>query len=374
MSNSHNEQTRRLRIVHLESSRNIGGQELRILSQMEWLIDHGHSVWLLAHPNTPIQKEAAKRGLPSVPVPFRGSFNPKAITCVIRFAKGKSIDIIDCHSTRDAAVAMLAKFTGKTVIRSQHIGRKLKDDIFHRLMWLKGNHAIIATSKSIREQILKQGLSEPEKVHVVPPGIRMDIFHPKVDGTQVRKAFGVDRAAKLITLVGMIRRDKGQRYLVQAADQIVQAIPNAFFMIVGSATHPEYLEGLRHEISKIQNKGRIILTGFQEHVERFIAASDLIAITSLMEARSLAAMQAFCMKKVVVASDVGGIPEIVHNGKTGFLYPPGNSKKLAEQIIFALSNDVSEITENAYSLAQKYFSFDVMMDKTLSVYRQVVRK
>ena len=369
-----NQLVRPLKIVHLESSRNIGGQELRILAQMEWLISHGHSTWLLAHPNTPIQKEAAKRGLPTVPVPFRGSFNPKAITSVIRFAKVKSVDIIDCHSTRDAAVAMIARLAGEKVIRSQHIGRKIKDDILHKLMWRLGNDAVIATSKSIKSQILDQGLSSSHKVHVVAPGIRMDIFRPDVDGKPIRKVYGIPETAKLITLIGMIRRDKGQRFLVRAVDQIVRAIPSAFFMIVGSATHPEYLDELKNEISRIEHRNRIILAGFQERVELFIAASDLVAITSLMEARSLAAMQAFCMKKVVVASEVGGIPEIIYHGKTGFLYPPGNSDKLAEAIIFALSNDVSEILENAYSLAQKEFSFDIMMEKTLSVYRRAMER
>ncbi|RLB36600.1 MAG: glycosyltransferase family 1 protein [Deltaproteobacteria bacterium] len=360
---------RPLRIVHLESSRNIGGQELRILAQMEWLISNGHMVWLMAHPGTPIMKEAAKRELPSVPVAFRGSLHPKAIWAVLRFAYRNLIDIIDCHSTRDAAVAMVAKLSRRRVVRSQHIGRQIKNDILHKLMWQLGNHVVIATSASIKEQIVRQGLSSPEKIYVVPPGIHLDRFNPQVDGGAVRKAYGIDDKAKLITLIGMIRRDKGQRFLVRAVDLIVAAIPDAYFMIVGSATHPEYLEDLKKEISRIQNMDRVILAGFQENVEHFIAASDLIAITSLMEARSLAVMQAFAMKKVVVASRVGGIPEIVHHGKTGFLYPPGNAEKLAGQIIFALTNDVSEIVENAYSLAQREFSFDAMMEKTLSVYR-----
>jgi len=358
-----------LRIAHLESSRNIGGQELRILAQMEWLISHGHSTWLLAHPNTPIQEAAFKRGLPVIAIPFRGSLHPKAIFSVLKFARKNRVNVIDSHSTRDAAVAMVAKLMGMRVIRSQHIGRKIKDDILHKIMWRLGNHLVIATSESIKRQVVKQGLATSNSVYVIPPGIRMDRFSPKVNGHHVRKEYGIPEDGRLITLIGMIRRDKGQRFLVRAVDHIIAAIPDAFFMIVGSATHPEYLDDLKAEISRIKNKDRVILTGFQENVEHFIAASNLIAITSLMEARSLAAMQGFAMKKIVVASDVGGIPEIVHHEKTGFLYPPGNSEKLADQIIFALSNDVSDIVENAYRLAEKEFSFDAMMEKTLSVYR-----
>ena len=284
---------RRLRILHLESSRNIGGQELRILAQMEWLISHGHSAWLLAHPDTPILREAAKKGLPCYPTPFRGSLHPKAIISVLGIAKRHSVDIIDCHSSRDAAVGMVAKLLGKKVVRSQHIGRKIKDDLFHKFMWRVGSHGIIATSESIKRQILRQGLAPSRLVYVVPPGIRMDVFNPNVDGSQVRKKYGVSETAKLVTLIGMIRRDKGQRFLVRAIDSIVRVIPNAFFMIIGSATHPEYLDNLKEEISRIINKDRVILTGFQDRIEYFIAASNVIAITSLMEARSLAAMQAF---------------------------------------------------------------------------------
>ena len=72
-----------LRIAHLETSINIGGQELRILDQIQWLLSKGHSAWLLACEDFAIYKEATRRGLPFYPIAFRGSLNPQAISEIV---------------------------------------------------------------------------------------------------------------------------------------------------------------------------------------------------------------------------------------------------------------------------------------------------
>ena len=362
-----------LRIAHTESSINMGGQELRILQQIRWLLDNGHAAWLLARKDSAIYREGLERGLPLCGVDFRGSLNPKAILTVLDFARRQKIDLIDCHSSRDASTVIFARLLGIPVVRTQHICKRLKDDFFHRLTWKMGCRHIIACSGSIAERIVSQKLGPREHIDLIGEGIDLDKFRPDIDGKPARKVFGVPPGAKLITVIGMIRPDKAQHFLIRAVDGIVERIPEAYFFVVGSPTKPAFQDQLQEEIGRIKHKDRVILTGFQDAVEDFIAASDVIVLTSTIEARSQVIPQAFAMKRVVVATDVGGIPEYVKPGETGFLYPAGDTEKLAELVVAALTHDVRAITEKAYHVAHETSGIETVMNATLSCYRKVLK-
>lgn len=361
-----------MRIAHTESSINMGGQELRILDQIRWLLDHGHAAWLLAREDSAIYRESAGRGLPRYAVPFRGSVNPGAVFKLLNFVRREKVDLIDCHSSRDASAAMIAHWLGVPVIRTHHICNVLKDDFFHRFIWARGSDRIITNSFSIAHRIVNQGLGVRDGIDAIGTGIHLHRFRPDIDGTPVRRAFGIPLEAKVITTVGMIRPDKAQRYLVRAVDRIVESIPDAYFMIVGSATKPKFQGRLEDEIDQIRNKDRVILTGFQHAVENFIAAGDVIVLTSMIDARTQVIPQAFAMKKIVVSSNVGGIPEVLTDGETGFLYPAGDVEELARLVVEALSRDVSPMIEKAYAKAQADLGFETMMDATLKSYRKVL--
>ena len=361
-----------LRVAHTESSMNMGGQELRILQQIRWLLDHGHAAWLLAREDSAIYQEARRLGLPVRRVYFRGSLQPKAILTVLDFVGRKKIDIVDCHSSRDASTMIIPKLMGIPVVRSHHICQRLKDDFFHRMTWSIGCRHIIAASKSIANRIVDQKLGRREMIDIIGEGVDAGRFSPEVDGTSARKDFGVPDTAKLISVIGMIRPDKGQAFLIRAVDSIVDRIPDAYFFIVGSATRPGFLDQLKKEIDQIRWKERVILTGFQTEVEKFIAASDVIVLTSMIEAGSQVIPQAFSMKKIVVASNVGGIPEHIEHDKTGFLYPVGDTEALANQVVRAVLEDTDLIIENGYGIARTKMRFDDMMSMTLDVYRNAM--
>jgi len=351
----------------------MGGQELRILEQIGWLLDHGHSAWLLAREDSAIYSEGLSRGLPLCHIPFRGSLHPRAVLRLLNFARREKIDLIDCHSSRDASTAALARLAGIPVIRSRHICNRLKGDFFHRLIWRAGCDRIIVNSNSILDRIVSQKLGSREMIDVIGTGIDLSRFRPDVDGGPARRNFGVPPEAKLITVIGMIRPDKGQRFLIRAVDRIVEQVPGAYFFVVGSPTRAEFLDELESEIDAIRHKKRVILTGFQKAVEVFIAASDMVVLTSEIEARPQVVPQAFAMKTIVVATDVGGIPEYVTHGETGFLYTPGDTETLARLVVDCIGGrDLGAITEKAYRLAREKLGFEAMMAATLRSYGKVL--
>jgi len=363
-----------LRVIHTESSINFGGQEMRILRQMRWLLDHAHESWLLARDSSAIYQEAQHLGLPCHPVAFRGSVNPLVTRAVQRFWHRHRADVLDCHSMRDASAVMPLSWLGYPIVHSQHICKRLKEDWMHRVIWRIGSRVTLAASRSIADRLAEQRLVPPAHVRVVGEAVDLSVYRPDIDGSEIRRTWRIPPEARLVTVVAMIRPDKAPHFLVRAAKRIALSIPQAWFMIVGAPTRPEFGEQLRAELAKSPVRDRIVLAGFQKQVEQYMAASDVIAVTSTIEAQSLVVPQAFAMKRVVVAPALGGIPELIQHGKTGYLYPPCDVEKLADTVVTALQSDNTEILSRAYEFACRQLTMDSQMGLTLEIYGAAINR
>ena len=359
-----------LRIAHIESSVNLGGQELRILNQIQWMGDHGHSAWLLAREDSAVYCEAMRRGLPIHPIPFRGSANPKAILGLIRFIKSKKIHLLDCHSASAASTALAARVFGIPIVRTLHYD--FKTDLVHKYLLRYGSVRIVTVSQWIADKLTALNFADRQMISIIPTGINLNRFRPEIDKHSIRKEFNIAENTAVISEIAMIRPDKGQKYLIRAVDRIADVHNNIRFLIVGSATRTEYLDDIRKEIAAIHHRDKVILTGFRQDIEKVIAASDVIVNSSLFEPRSQVIHQAFAMKKLVIASDAGGNKESISHGETGVLFHSENVESLAETILAVLGNHTGQIRERAYRTALSDFGIDTMMDRTLTIYHKIL--
>jgi glycosyltransferase involved in cell wall biosynthesis len=358
-------------IAHTESSMHMGGQQLRILDQIQWLLNKGHSAWLLAHEASAIHEEAIRRGIPTYAVPFRGSAHPQAIFKIIQFVKQKKIQLIDCHSASDACTAMAVKLFGIPIVRSLHI-YEFKTDLIHKYLWLHGNNHIIVVSQLIADMLVRSGFADPQKISVIPTGIELNRFRPDVDGCSIRKKFNIGINTKVISNIAMIRPDKGQKFFIRAVDRISDTCPDVRYLIAGSATKPEYLEDIKKEIAALRHRDKVILTGFREDVEKVIAASNVIVNSAFYEPMSQVIHQAFAMRKLVVASDASGHITTIRHCETGFLFRSMDAESLAKTVLSVLDNNTQQIREQAYLMALSELGINTMMKKTLNIYRTIL--
>jgi len=356
-----------MRIAHFETSINMGGQELRILDQIQWLLRKGHSAWLLARVDCAIYKEATQRGLPAYPIPFRGSVNPQAISELVRFVKREKIDILDCHSSTAISTAIGVRILGIPVVRTLHV-YTFKKNLTHKYLWRYGTDHVIVVSRGIAENLLELGFADENKISIIPTGIDLNRFRPDVDGRSVRRELDIPDSTKVISIIAMIRIDKGHKYFIRAVDAIASAWPDVRFLIVGSATKPAFLEEIKKEILALRYPDNVILTGFRKDVEKVIAASDVIVNSSPLEPRSQVVHQAFAMKKLVVASNKGGNVDSISDGETGFLFCSEDVESLSKTILSAMDSQTGQIRERAYRAALSNYGNDIMMERTLSVY------
>ncbi len=359
------------RILHTESSINMGGQELRILEQIQWLNDNGHHGWLAARPDSKILLEAEARNIPCHAVNFRGSLNPSAMLGLTRLCRSLAVDLVDCHSDRDAAAAAAAKCLGVPVVRTLHMDKRMKRDFSHRLLWKRGNDGAIAASDSIRNKVIALGVPD-DRVITVGEGVDETEFHPGVDGSDIRKRHQIPKDAFLVVQVGMIRPDKGQTVLVRAWDSILEQVPTAWLIMVGGPTRPEYATRLGDEIARCHGKSRIVMPGFRKDIPAYMAASDLVVLASTgVEAQSRIVPQAFLMRRPVLASAVGGVPELVSHGINGWLFEPKNHQALAKGVVHLHADPAlrERIASAGYESAQANLTRARMMQKTLNAYQ-----
>jgi glycosyltransferase involved in cell wall biosynthesis len=360
-----------MRILHTESSRNFGGQELRVIEEMEWFRKRGHQVWLAAAPDSGIDQAAQRHGIHCLPLSFRGSFNVVVIARLIAFCLKNRVELIVSRSSRDMFnTAIVSLLTRIPMIRYRHICTRLKDTFIYRLAW-RAPRRIVATSESIKLRLLEHQLAPLEKIDILGEYVDTSIFHPGVSPGSVRATHGIPDQATLITQIGMIRPDKGQKYLALAVDEILEKHPDCWFMFVGSATEERFMDELMTAVRSSLHPERIVLAGFQNDLAPYLAATDIVCLTSQTESQSKIIPQAFAMRKLVVASNVGGIPELVRDGVNGILYKKGDPKALAEAIHKVLSRDATAMKAAAFETAQT-LGLNRLMERTEKLYTSVL--
>ncbi len=371
---------RSLRIAHCESSINMGGQELRILDLIEQQNAHGHHVMLLARSESAIFQEAKARHLRVYHVDFRNSFNIAGLSALTYRIIRHSIDILDCHSFRDAALSIWMKALGCKLVWSVFTSKFYKRDLAHKLQWRIGPHATIASSDHIKQTLIRAYALDPESITVIGEAVDLNRFtlSPKLieEGKAIRKRWSIPDTAPLIIQVGMIRPDKQQTLMAQAMEIIWQHLPDAHLLFVGEATKARFRQELEKRLQCASRRDQIQITGFEPDPRPYYAAADIVALASQAEARSRVITEAQAMGCLIVAPKIGGIPEVIQDGENGFLYPGGSPNDLAQKIleVHALEVEKRKSTQAAARhWATLHASPEAQYEATLEVYRKVLK-
>jgi len=357
---------------------NWGGQELRVIEQMEWLIARDYKIWLIARPGSAILEEAKKRNLPCFALRVRGSVNLKTLYKLLRFLQQEEINLLDCHSNKDAYYGLWTRLlTKRKVIRSRHVTDRIITKNGRALVWRYGNDHIITTADAVNRQILDLGLAPAEKIHTAKAGVDETRFHPHIDSTHLKKQLGIPLDHSVVANIGMIRSDKGQLYYAKACNRLLDTHQNLSCIQVGEATlqTKRYKAEVVREIQQGRHADRFHFLGYHDDIENYLAMADIVAIASIgTEAQTRLVSQAYLMKKAVVATRIGGLPEMVHDQETGLLCEAKSGDALASSI-HRLLDDIplrNTLTGNAYTYALQHMTIDLMMQEMINVYEQTL--
>lgn len=348
-------------ILHTESSPGWGGQEVRILTEARWLVEHGWQVQLACQPASGILSRA--QGIRVHPIRMRGPWDPSAFVRLVRLIRRERIALVHTHSSVDSWIATLAaRALGRPVVRSRHVSIPISA---RRALVYHLADRIIASGEAVAQLVRAAGVP-PAKIVSIPAGVDTREFHPGVSGRPVREELGL--TGPVVGIVAMLRSSKGHRFFLEAAREVLQALPETRFLIVGDGVG---YEDTRRHVRELGLEHAVTLTGFRNDIPAVMAALDVLVLPSIKsEATSQVIPQAFAVGTPVVAAATGGIPEIIRDGATGLLVPPRHSGALAAAIRSVLTDRATarRMAEAGRRLVLEHYSLDRMMERTVAVY------
>jgi len=220
---------------------------------------------------------------------------------------------------------------------------------------------VITVCKNDKELLIKLGL-EPQKVTLIYNGIST---------IEEKNALPQINGFKIGTVASLIKR-KGLNYLIEAISLVSKKIKDIGLFIIGEGEERKNLEAL---VKRLKIKDYIYFLGGLPFARSYINNFDIFVLPSLFESLPVSIIEAYAEKKAVIASNVGGISELVIDGETGILVPPKDSKALASAIERLIRDEKlrERLAENGYNRFIKNFTFEVMVEKTRKIYKDILR-
>jgi glycosyltransferase involved in cell wall biosynthesis len=356
-------------VLHTESSRGLGGQEIRTLAEVRWLLRHGWGALIACQPDSPLFAEAKASAIPVEAVRMGSAIDLGAVVGLRRLVRGRRIDLVHTHSSVDSWLASIAaKSLGRPVVRTRHvsipIGRR-------RALVYRLADRIITSGESVRSIVIAAGIP-PDRVVSISAGVDSERFHASVSGGPVRAELGLGQAP-VVGLVANVRGSKGHNIFLEAARTVLATAPDARFLVVGDGV------GFDEVARRVREMGldrSVRLTGFRRDIPEVMAALDVLVLPSIRsEAIPQVIPQALAVGTPVVASTVGGSPELIRDGENGRLVPPGDARALADAILALLREpeQARAMARAGQALVRERYTIDATMARTTRVYHELLQ-
>ncbi|MEW6675764.1 MAG: glycosyltransferase family 4 protein [Nitrospirota bacterium] len=194
---------------------------------------------------------------------------------------------------------------------------------------------IIALTERERQEYIRLRIADGEKIQTVHNGIYIERFLSVSDKKKVREELGIKPYLALIGWVGRLVDVKGCEYFIDAAGIIKTRFWDSVFIIAGDGPLRDFLERKAEAIGISES---VYFLGYRTDIPDIIALIDILVISSLNEGLGLVAIEAMASARPVVATNVGGLPEVIIDGKCGFIVPPGNPQPIADAVLKILTN------------------------------------
>jgi glycosyltransferase involved in cell wall biosynthesis len=193
--------------------------------------------------------------------------------------------------------------------------------------------SFIAVADSHGRFLAKNLKISESRVAVISNGVDTTRFAPYPDVAEVRSELSVGETAPVVGIVAALRPEKNHELFLEMARQVVNELPTARFLVIGDGP---CRDAIQRRVTELRITDHVLMLGSRDDIPRLLAAIDVFALTSHIEANPVSILEAMSVGKPVVATNVGSIHEAVAEGQTGFLVPPGNAEQFAERVLHLL--------------------------------------
>jgi L-malate glycosyltransferase len=342
-----------------------GGQE-QLFSLIRGLRQRGHEVHLVYHPSSALGARSKSLGVLLHPLAIRSEIGPISLLHLYSIIRRVQPDILAFNTPKAILAGSLAsQFTsvGARII-FRRVDFPLRNNLFSHLKYNWKIDGIITISDAIRNRLQSAGV----------PGSKITTIYEGIDLSLFPKVTHLHRPGEpiVVGVVSHLSREKGISCLVEAASLIPDVNAKFRFTIVGEGACLPELQALvrRKGIEQIFD-----FTGFRSDIPRLMASFDIFALPSFSEGLSSAILEAMASSLPIVASDVGGIPELIKNGENGLLAAPGDSAALAKALQWLADNpeDALRMGHRNRTRVEESFAMEIKILKTEELCSSLLR-
>lgn len=363
-------QTGKLHIVHTEASLGWGGQEIRILTEAQGMVERGHRVTLLCPLEARIHAAARERGLPVEALSI-GRKKPGGVLALRRWLIANPADVINSHSSTDTWLAALAcRFLKRPppLVRTRHISAPIPNNRLTRWLYGTATRHIVTTGEALRRQLIRENGFDADRITSIPTGMASDHFVPG-DQAAARARLGLPQGAPLIGIVATLRSWKGHRFLL---DAFARLPADTGLVIVGDGPQRQNIEA---KIRELGIGDRVTLAGNQAEVLPWLQALDVFALPSYAnEGVPQALVQAMLCGLPCVTTATGSIGEIARDGDTAIVVRAEDVADLRHGLerLLADAGLRARLGASARAHCAANCSFERMLERMEAVFRDAI--
>lgn len=230
----------------------------------------------------------------------------------------------------------------------------------------------IAVSESVKNYVMQKSKISDKNISVIYNGIDIG-NHNYLNVKNVQMPFGVEDGDDILVTVGRLHKQKGHAYLLHAISKIVKEVPKIKLLIIGEGEEEKILKDLAKSLDLTD---KIIFVGLRRDVKKLLSLARLFILPSLWEGMPNVLLEAMAAGKAVIATEVGGVPEVVVHGETGILVPPEDPNALARSIKCLLQDElkVNKMGETGRLQVEKHFTIAKMLEQTEILYQKLLKE
>ncbi len=304
----------------------------------------------------------------------KSELSPKVVSSAIalkKIVRDEKIRLIHAHTRVAAVTASLVSLTTRVpYVTTCHGFFKRR---LGRLLCKCWGKKVIAISEAVKEHLINDFGIPEDRIALIYTGVDTAKFSedlPEEDKAKARRRFGVENGP-LIGTIGRLSPVKGQEVLLKAVKSILKGFPEAKILLIGDGPDESRLRKLVYELGIERS---VIFAKSVDDTKGALAIMDVFVLPSIKEGLGLSLIEAMACGRPCVASRIGGIENIVEDGKTGLFFTPGDAEGLAIAIKRILSDKLIRdiISKNGREKVLRYFSVDQMATKMEMLYKEVV--
>lgn len=355
-----------MRIVQVISSSATSGAERHVYSLSRLLTQRGHHVEVVCPPNGWLANDLRQANIPVHTFDMKGSGWLRTTGFLAKRLRN-DFDLVHTHLTRATYFGAVAGLlTNVPAIASVHIANH--DQIYKRMAMRRNR--LVAVSNYVRGMLHGRGIPDRfiDTVYNGTDFVEFDPSPPEI----VKEEFGIDHSHRIVGLVGRVSREKGHLLMLEAMSDVIREHKDVHLMLVGRI-EPTFEEEFNEAVDRAGVRERLVMTGVRQDIPRLLDGFEMTAMPSHRETFGIAAIEAMARSRPVVASRIGGLPEVVRHGQTGLLIDL-RPDELRNAVSYLLENEreAKEMGALGRRLVEEKFTLGHMASRLETVYRKAM--